>query len=300
MGAGRLADNRKKGWFWDSDAVFDSGLSSYAIVVRLYLARCANKDRRSFPSLTTISEKCGVSRATVKRALKELVEAGWLSRSTRYVKGSREKTTTEYQLLTPDAREDDSKDSEVGSEGAYLGSDRTQVGSQGADRWAHTEPGVGSHRAIEGQHTEGLPNGRTTDHAREAEATAQGYPADPAPVPHESVGRSDDGLGVVMNAYERHVGMIGPTQFHKLKFWHDKGMPGAVIAEAIEAGAEAKHEQGETPNIGYIEGILRNWYNGKVFTLDEAKRRRAPPGQRGHDPQKLNQARAKIAAAYGD
>lgn len=80
----KLHDGRPKNWFWDYNTVFGSDLSVHAKIVRLYLARCAsNGSRQAWPSLNNIAEHCGISRATVKRALAELLEAGWLTKETR-------------------------------------------------------------------------------------------------------------------------------------------------------------------------------------------------------------------------
>jgi DNA-binding MarR family transcriptional regulator len=79
----RLSDKRRRNWFWDHNEVSQSSLSTYAKLVRLYLARCANADRVAWPSLTTIAQHCGISRSSENRAVKELVEAGWLEKQTR-------------------------------------------------------------------------------------------------------------------------------------------------------------------------------------------------------------------------
>lgn len=150
-----LQDARQKNWFWDHNAVFESGLSSNAILVRLYLARCANGGRQAWPSLNTIAARCKVSRATVKRALTELEEKGWLER-TRRVRESGERDTTVYLLKSPPAADDrvgshraypvksdqggrltqslpgqnmTTSGGGVGSQGAYLGSQGAYVGS---------------------------------------------------------------------------------------------------------------------------------------------------------------------------
>jgi len=95
-----LRDVRRRNWFWDFNEVFESGLSSNAILIRLYLARCANGERQAWPSINTIAVRCNVSRATVKRALAELIEKGWLERVPR-IKPSGERDTTVYLLKDP-------------------------------------------------------------------------------------------------------------------------------------------------------------------------------------------------------
>jgi DNA-binding MarR family transcriptional regulator len=77
------ADNRKRGWFWDYNDVFGSSLSEHAIVVRLYLARCANKNQEAWPSLNTISRNCKISKPTAIKAVRELESQGWVRRIIR-------------------------------------------------------------------------------------------------------------------------------------------------------------------------------------------------------------------------
>lgn len=81
----------------------------------------------------------------------------------------------------------------------------------------------------------------------------------------------DDPFSQVTSAYHANIGAMGPMQFEALRYWYeDMGMSADVIVEAI---LEAK-EQGKR-RIGYIEGILRNWHNDGVQSVDEARNRRA-------------------------
>ena len=79
-------------------------------------------------------------------------------------------------------------------------------------------------------------------------------------------------MQAVMQIYHKRIGMIGPTQYEKLRFWiEEKGMEGAVVALAIEETVRSA----EVPRISYLEGILRNWYNDgirKLADLHERKR----------------------------
>ncbi|MBE3582221.1 MAG: helix-turn-helix domain-containing protein [Thermoanaerobacteraceae bacterium] len=95
-----LQDNRRKNWFWDHNYIFDLGLSCYAIVVRLYLARCANENRQAWPSLSKIAAHCGISRQTAKRAINELIEKGLLAKETRMSEAGDYETNV-YVLLDP-------------------------------------------------------------------------------------------------------------------------------------------------------------------------------------------------------
>lgn len=71
-------------------------------------------------------------------------------------------------------------------------------------------------------------------------------------------------MQAVMQIYHKRIGMIGPTQYEKLRFWiEEQGMEGAVVALAIEETVRSA----EVPRISYLEGILRNWYNDGIRTL---------------------------------
>lgn len=133
-----VRDERQRGWWWDFNDVFEHGLSAYALVVRFFLARCANGSGQSFPSINTIAQKCSISRSTVVRALKELEDNGWIRRDSRKKENSKEKDTTVYTLLVV---EEGSVSQTLGSITGNLGSvsqnrgvvsDRTDVGSDRA------------------------------------------------------------------------------------------------------------------------------------------------------------------------
>lgn len=94
-----LRDKRKRDFFIESNAIFEQGLSRYALLVRLYLARCADSNEQSFPSLKTIATKCDMGRSTVAKALNELEEKGLVAREQRKKPDSDELTTTLYTLL---------------------------------------------------------------------------------------------------------------------------------------------------------------------------------------------------------
>lgn len=97
-----VLDFRKKNWFWDFNSVFESDLSPYAKLVRLFLARCAdNETRASYPSLNTICAHCGISKHTVIKAINELENKKWIKKNIRYTKkseyGNVEYTSRVYQ-----------------------------------------------------------------------------------------------------------------------------------------------------------------------------------------------------------
>jgi DnaD/phage-associated family protein len=139
-----LKDGRRKNWFWDYNSVFKSSLSAHAKLVRLYLSQCANRDRMAWPSLKTIADACGISRATAKRAVSELVEEGWLQKMLRR-KESGEYISNTFVLCDPpeELKKELAQSAGrvvqtlpcndltggVGSEGTGVGSHRTGVGS---------------------------------------------------------------------------------------------------------------------------------------------------------------------------
>ncbi|WP_165613692.1 helix-turn-helix domain-containing protein [Desulfotruncus arcticus] len=95
-----LKDERRKNWFWDYNEVFDSDLSNYAKLVRLYLARCADSNRVSWPSYNRISKACGISRRTAQKAIDELEEKGWVKKNKRR-KNTNENDSNIYVLCDP-------------------------------------------------------------------------------------------------------------------------------------------------------------------------------------------------------
>ena len=94
---GESANQYKR--FWESVEVFDRWMPAHAKLVRLCLARCANDSRAAQVTLETVAHMCGLSRASVVRALKWLVDNGWverLSRSSGY-----DNLGNTYMLLVP-------------------------------------------------------------------------------------------------------------------------------------------------------------------------------------------------------
>lgn len=73
-------------------------------------------------------------------------------------------------------------------------------------------------------------------------------------------------LGAVIQMYHKKIGMIGPTQMEKLRFWvEEQGMEAEVVALAIEETVASARN----PRINYLEGILKNWYNSGIRTLTD-------------------------------
>lgn len=64
--------------------IYGSDLPHRARVVYMYLRDRADKDGKCWPAIPTIGRELGLSRSTVKRALKDLIRAGLLSKEPRY------------------------------------------------------------------------------------------------------------------------------------------------------------------------------------------------------------------------
>jgi DnaD/phage-associated family protein len=79
-----------------------------------------------------------------------------------------------------------------------------------------------------------------------------------------------DGLDMVIETWRQRIGVMGPVQYESLKGWledPERAMPAEVIVRAIEIAADAGVKR-----LNYIEGILRNWVNDGVRTLEDIAR----------------------------
>ncbi len=63
--------------------LLDSELPARAVAVYLVLNEYANKEGYCFPSLKTIAQGSGLSKSTVKRAINDLVQSGFISKEQR-------------------------------------------------------------------------------------------------------------------------------------------------------------------------------------------------------------------------
>lgn len=64
--------------------LYESDLSHRAVSVYMYLSDRANKDGECWPAIPTIAEELKLSQSTVRRALKDLRTAGFISTEQRY------------------------------------------------------------------------------------------------------------------------------------------------------------------------------------------------------------------------
>jgi len=65
-------------------SIYAADLPSRAKMVYLYLYDRADKDGYCFPGINTIARDLSISRSTVKRAIHDLEQHGWLERTQRY------------------------------------------------------------------------------------------------------------------------------------------------------------------------------------------------------------------------
>ena len=88
---------------------FSSELKPRARLVLQVLVLHCNKEGECFPSIKTIAAKCGYGVSTVKRALDELVKAGYIVKQGRFDERKNGGQTSNLytlcsDLLCPDAR----------------------------------------------------------------------------------------------------------------------------------------------------------------------------------------------------
>lgn len=78
---------------------YKSSLKSRALSVLIYLIDRSNKDLTCFPAIPTMADQLHISVSTVKRALHELVDAGYIEKDTRFRDKNRGQTSNLYTLL---------------------------------------------------------------------------------------------------------------------------------------------------------------------------------------------------------
>lgn len=95
---------------------YASDLKSRALSVLIYLIDRSNKDLTCFPAIPTMAEQLHISVSTVKRALHELVQAGFIKKDSRFRDKNRGQTSNLYTLVlrenTPEPLESKVSDAE--------------------------------------------------------------------------------------------------------------------------------------------------------------------------------------------
>lgn len=98
---------------------YQSNLKNRALQVLLYLIDRTNKEQTCFPAVTTIGRELHISISTVKRAMRELVEAGYVTKESRFRENNGDQTSNLYTLYfiqderTVDSKEAEQKDAET-------------------------------------------------------------------------------------------------------------------------------------------------------------------------------------------
>lgn len=78
---------------------YASNLKSRALSILIYLIDRSNKDLTCFPAIPTMAEQLHISISTVKRALKELVDTGFIQKDSRFRESNRGQTSNLYTLV---------------------------------------------------------------------------------------------------------------------------------------------------------------------------------------------------------
>ena len=92
---------------------YQSNLKNRALQVLLYLIDRTNKEQTCFPAVPTIGRELHISISTVKRAMRELVEAGYVKKESRFRENNGGQTSNLYTLyFIQDERTVDSKGAE--------------------------------------------------------------------------------------------------------------------------------------------------------------------------------------------
>ena len=123
--------------------------------------------------------------------------------------------------------------------------------------------------------TQSVAVGTEEDRGRAAEivsAVIDESAAAAAPVVDGRWDSDEAGLKAVVAFYHQRIGMLGPSQFEKLRFWvEEMGMSSDVVALAIEETVQ----NAQTPRMNYFEAVLRNWYNDGIRTVADLQRQQA-------------------------
>lgn len=106
--------------------VFGSDLKPRARLVLQCLIYHANKDGMCFPSIKTIAAECGYGLSTVKRALNDLCEAGYIEKTARFDERKNGGQTSNLYALA----EVEAKNTEDSSEPASVEPSETAVSTE--------------------------------------------------------------------------------------------------------------------------------------------------------------------------
>ena len=115
---------------------YASTLKSRALSVLIYLIDRSNKELTCFPAIPTMAEQLHISVSTVKRALHELLDSGYIKKDARFREKNRGQTSNLYTLVlfegkpTPDNGQDcasgEHAESEMSAEASQEKAGRTE------------------------------------------------------------------------------------------------------------------------------------------------------------------------------
>ena len=104
------------------EQAYASSLKSRALSVLIYLIDRSNQELTCFPAISTMAEQLHISVSTVKRALRELVDEGYISKAARFREKNRGQSSNLYMLVPQQKRDEvennDSPDTEENLESA--------------------------------------------------------------------------------------------------------------------------------------------------------------------------------------
>ena len=100
------------------EQAYTSNLKSRALSVLIYLIDRSNQELTCFPAIPTMAEQLHISISTVKRALRELVDAGYISKDARFREKNRGQSSNLYTLILQNGKmEGEKKDCSENGEG---------------------------------------------------------------------------------------------------------------------------------------------------------------------------------------
>lgn len=216
-------------------------------------------DNIQVPTPSELARRMGINAAALERAQAALVEAGLLSY---------DGTTSVLHWPADDGPADAAP------------ADLRPADERPADEPpARPVPVVATDEVAAGAET--LPRPESVVRAPEVAARPASPPAEVAvatkPRTREEVAPAgapeadpdEAALKAVVEFYHQRIGLIGPSQFEKLRFWvEEQQMSPDVVALAIEETVQSAR----TPRMAYLEGILRNWRNDGIRTLEHLQR----------------------------
>jgi DNA-binding transcriptional ArsR family regulator len=134
----QIRDQRPVEYFWADNELYDVYLEKigvYGFAVYMALSRYTNRDAKSWPSVKTIADKLGISKPTVKRALRALEECGLIAVDRPSSDGLGHQQTNVYTLLAV---------KKIPRQPQNLGNDRPYPWQPQTLPMATTEPSLGS------------------------------------------------------------------------------------------------------------------------------------------------------------